>query len=93
MREVETQRSKVSAEAGEKVLETRAGALSGRTCPGRPLLGEMKLGLVHPDVIVHLERDEKIEQDCFTAPVWATKIEHRKGVSGRFFPLGFWMAG
>ena len=53
----------------------------------------MKLGLVHPDVIVHLERDEKIEQDCFTTPVWATKIEHRKGVSGRFFPLGFWMAG
>ena len=61
------------------------GAARDPTCPGS-WLAEKELRLIHPGIIVHLEHDEKIEQDCFTAPVWATKTEHRKGVSGRFYP-------
>jgi hypothetical protein len=53
----------------EEVLETRAGLHQVEQVQEGLWLEEMELGLVHPDVIVHLERDEQIQHGRFTAPV------------------------
>ena len=75
----------------EEILETSAGLREVEEVTEGLRLAEVQLGLIRPDVVVHLERDEEVEHGGFATFVqWRARASAiargrrgvREGVGG-----------